>query len=113
MHKICGFPEDTVQLLLVVCNIVAINFWSGDDMFESPTYYYVYDVRDDICADQTRGQPRLTFANQVSLKSREIRYYGLCNVKYSSFHRQFFQVFKIPKTSATTRQKVVALQVGN
>jgi len=63
-------------------------------------------------------------------------------VKYSSFHRQFFQVFniapqlyhleywlagrhrhlllllkaepfKIPKTSATTGQKVVALQVGN
>ena len=64
------------------------------------------------------------------------------HVKYSSFHRQFFQVFiitprlyhleywlagrhrhlssllkaepfKIPKMSATTGQKVVALQVGN
>jgi len=64
------------------------------------------------------------------------------HVKYSSFHRQFFQVFtivprlchleywlagkhrqllsllkakpfKIPKTSATTGQKVVALQVVN
>jgi len=64
------------------------------------------------------------------------------NVKYSSFHRQFFQVFtiaprlyhleywlvgrdryqssllkaepfKILKTSATMGQKVVALQVGN
>jgi len=63
-------------------------------------------------------------------------------VKYSSFHRQFFQVLtivprlyhleywlagrhrhllsllkaepsKIPKTSATMGQKVVALQVGN
>jgi len=64
------------------------------------------------------------------------------HVKYSSFHRQFFQVFtieprlyhleywlagrhrhllsllkvkpfKIPKTSATKGQKVVALQIGN
>ena len=64
------------------------------------------------------------------------------HVKYNSFHRQFFQVFtivprlhhleywlagrcrhllsllkaepfKIPKMSATTGQKVVALQVGN
>jgi len=64
------------------------------------------------------------------------------HIKYISFHRQFFQVitiaprlyhleywlagrhrhllsllkaepFKIPKTSATTGQKVVALQVGN
>jgi len=68
--------------------------------------------------------------------------YGyVMHVKYSNFHRQFFQVFtiahqlyhleywlagryrhlsllktepfKIPKTSATTGQKVVALQVGN
>jgi len=64
------------------------------------------------------------------------------HIKYTSFHRQFFQAFtiaprlyhleywlagrqrhllsllkaepfKIPKTSATTGRKVVALQVGN
>jgi len=80
-----------------------------------------------------RGWPRLTLSNNMD--------YAIY-VKYSTFHRMFFQVFtiasrlyhleywlarrhrhlwsllkaepfKILKMSATTGQKVVALQVGN
>jgi len=39
-----------------------------------------------------RGRPRLTLANQVSLK---VTWIDRMHVKYRSFHRQFFQVFTI------------------